>query len=937
MAAEQTIIGRDREVAELEGALARTALGAAEIVVIAGEPGIGKTRLLLELSELASAKGWTIGRGRATELERESPLGPFVEALETPLAALAGAERFGRYRLLKGLIEELAQGCPLVLIIDDIHWADPASVEAIAYLLRHPPAAPVLLALAHRSAGTPPMLTMVLDSIAREPYATRLTLEPLDAAQASLLLADAPEPVRAGIVEDGGGNPFYMEQLLRARRSESDGSPPGGDGGEIEGAGTVPRVVVAAIAEELHRLPEEAQLMLGAAAVAGEPFDVELAAAVAELPPGRALDLLDALVASELVRPDPGSPRFRFRHPLVRRAVYDWLPAGRRIRFHREAAAALARRGASAPAIARHVAVAASPGDSRAAELLAAAAREVQPEAPASAARWLALAISLLPDRDGSQRLALLDELAQAQAAAGSLREAHDTLLALLATAGESGIAEPPRTVATLASVCLALGRNVGVRERLERAIDGLPPGDGEQEVPLLLALAMHASFQGEFTRAESAAQRAVTVAAGSPSREAMAGAVLALMSQLQGGDRIPAARRRVQAAAAKFDQVPREQLVGHLELPWLLGLTEFQLEQFEDSMRHLRHGADLALESADGELLPQTYAFLAYNLLNLGRLEEAAQAAASAVEAGRLLDAAAYSAWTLVVAGLVASPRDRKAALRLGGEAVTMIGQLDDSMVHDTTHGHFAMICTDAGEHQRALEHMRLAGAPAFERFGDPGHSCIWIEALTRSTLALGRREEAREWATRGERLARGLGLPVAEGAAGRATARVLLDAGEADAAAKLALAAAEAAEGSDARIEACRSRIVAGRALAAAGRRAEAIEQLRDSQTELTRCGARRLVQEAGRELRKLGVSAPGPAATPSGDGGEVVLSEREREVAALVARGQTNRQIAAALYLSPKTVERHLTRIFVKLGVSSRTQVAAEFARTPEDSSL
>jgi predicted ATPase len=97
MAAGQTMIGRDREVAELEGALTRTALGAAEVVVIAGEPGIGKTRLLLELIGMAGARGWTIGRGRATELERESPLAPFVEALETPLTELAGAERFGRY------------------------------------------------------------------------------------------------------------------------------------------------------------------------------------------------------------------------------------------------------------------------------------------------------------------------------------------------------------------------------------------------------------------------------------------------------------------------------------------------------------------------------------------------------------------------------------------------------------------------------------------------------------------------------------------------------------------------------------------------------------------------------------------------------------------------------------------------------------------------
>jgi ATP/maltotriose-dependent transcriptional regulator MalT len=968
MTADGAMIGRDRELAELDGALARVAVGAPEIVVIAGEPGIGKTRLLLELSELARARAYGIGHGRATELEREAPFGPFAEALATPLTELAdhrlaelaarlpelfaassaaggrspageppglaqsgaGADRFSHHRALRALIEELAQRRPLVLIIDDIQWADPASVEATAYLLRHPPLAPVLVALAHRSASTPPMLTMVLDSVAREPYATRLTLEPLAAAEAALLLEDAPETARASIIQDSGGNPFYIEQLLRARRAERGGSSTASGVGEIEDAGSVPRVVVAAIAEELRQLPDEAQLMLGAAAVAGEPFDAELAAAVAELPAERALDLLDALAASELVRPEPGSPLFRFRHPLVRRAVYDWLPAGRRIRFHREAAAALARRGASAPAIARHVAVTARPGDSRAGELLAAAASEVLQVAPASAARWLTLAISLLPDRGGPQRLGLLAELAQAQAAAGSLREAHDTLLALLATAGEGGIAEPPRAVSDLASVCLALGRNVGVRERLERALAELPPGDAEHAVPLLLSAAMDAAYQGDFTRAEDAAQRALAAAAGSPLREAMAGAVRALMSQLQGGDRIAPAQRRAQAAAGKFDQVPDDELAGHLELPWLLGLAEFQLERWEDSVRHLQRGVDLALGSANGEFLPETYAFLAYNLLYLGRLDEAARFATSAIESSRLLDAAAHSTWALIVAGVVASPRDSRVALRLGGEALAMLGQFDESMVHDTTHGHFALICTDAGEHQQALEHMRLAGAPDFERFGDPARRCAWIEALTRSTVALGRIDEARAWADRAAELASGLGLPVAVAAATRAQALIQLEDGAAIPAAELVLAAAADCERAGARIEAARCRLLAGRALVVAGQRDAGVEQLQASRRELLDCGARQLAQHPSRELRRLGAPA---TATPREHPADPTprLSERELEVAALVAQGQSNPQIARALYLSPRTVEGHLRRIFPKLGVASRSQVAAEFART------
>jgi len=281
------------------------------------------------------------------------------------------------------------------------------------------------------------------------------------------------------------------------------------------------------------------------------------------------------------------------------------------------------------------------------------------------------------------------------------------------------------------------------------------------------------------------------------------------------------------------------------------------------------------------------------------------------------------------VVAAMVRSLDDRRGALALTDEAEAMLGDLDENMIFDTTHGHIGLIYADANEHERCIEHMRLAGAPDFARFGDPIRRCIWLEALTRSTLALGRREEARDWAARAEQLASGLDLALADGAAKRALALVALDAGDAGRAVELALAAAAGADGRSARIEAGRSRIVAGRALVAAGQRARGIDLLHETRADLMRCGARRLAQEAGRELRLLGVNAPAPVARRAGDGGTTDLSKREREVATLVAAGNSNPQIAQALYLSPKTVEGHMSRIFGKLGVSSRAELAARIA--------
>jgi DNA-binding NarL/FixJ family response regulator len=288
-----------------------------------------------------------------------------------------------------------------------------------------------------------------------------------------------------------------------------------------------------------------------------------------------------------------------------------------------------------------------------------------------------------------------------------------------------------------------------------------------------------------------------------------------------------------------------------------------------------------------------------------------------------------AATAWALAVAGLAWSAVDGTQAMRLGEEAIALLVDVDDDITSLGSHALVAGVCSAAGYHERCVAEAELAGAPDFEHL-EPGANCHLAEAVTRSLLVLGRLDDACTWAQRGEGFAVGLGLPVAEAATERARALVLLAMDEHELAAKHALAAVARGAECPAPIEVARSRIVAGQVFKAAGDRARSIDELRLARVELARCGARRFEQEAARELRALGVTAPASVARQAGDSGTKHLSTREREIAGLVTAGKSNPEIAEALFLSPKTVEGHMRRIFAKLDVSSRAQVAAAVAR-------
>jgi DNA-binding NarL/FixJ family response regulator len=206
----------------------------------------------------------------------------------------------------------------------------------------------------------------------------------------------------------------------------------------------------------------------------------------------------------------------------------------------------------------------------------------------------------------------------------------------------------------------------------------------------------------------------------------------------------------------------------------------------------------------------------------------------------------------------------------------------------------------------------------------------CEAHELLVRAALAAGRRDEAESWAARAEARAERVDLPVTRAQACRARALVSLDAGDADGSFAAALAAAASAEAADAVLEEAQARLLAGMARAAAGDRDDAVAQLTIAREAFETCGARRLGDTCAQQLRRLGVRVRRRVSGPGEGKGLAELTRREREIAVLVHDGRTNREIAAELFLSEKTVETHLRNIFGKLGAQSRKDVAAAVER-------
>ncbi|PWW66632.1 helix-turn-helix transcriptional regulator [Actinokineospora spheciospongiae] len=952
----RSIFGRGAELKLLSRAVTDVGRGHSRTIEVIGEPGIGKTRLLLELRRDTAASRMTVLTGRGGEPGREVPFSLFTEAVDDYLAGLAQAERarlladpllapafehlacvapgsperaacaedVERRRLfnsVRELLTRIAGGHGLALLLDDVHWADPDSADLLGHLVRHPPAGPVLLAVAHRPKQAVARLAATLSSAARYGLLQVLHLGPLTPTAADELLEALTPAVgqagRAALYRASGGNPFYLEVLADARRG----------GRPAEAEGPCPRLT-AMLHAELTALRPQTLAAAQAAAVLGEPFDVCLVAEVAGLGTAEVFAAMDELACRDLVRQLGSSSRFVFRHPVVRHVTYRAIGAGGRIAAHTRAVEALRARGGSAVAMAPHVERTAGVGDTDATRVLADAAGDALDRDPAVAAQWLQTALRLLPDPPEFRlrRRELLLRLAEAHARGGQLVESEAALVRAIEMVDEDDRDTRTRLVAQRAGITRLLGRHAQTVSCVDDELSGGQRADSADAVALRLERTVNAVLAGtgacrvepEPVWAEQAVSAALRL--GDRGLHVSALAAAALAEVVAGG--FDAAAELVAQAGGRVDRLADVDVAVHLDGVVWLSWCEVHLGESTAAVRHLEHALVLARSSGRSVDTTRLLVVLAAAQLDLGAVPASAEAAEAAVEAGIGLPGTELRTMTLYAHCRALAHRGATSAAVEAGLAATRAAEPGRGLWWSLAWLALAEARLLHGDPQGAVTAVRAV-------VGDGGLAAVppiaraeVAELVVRAELALGRPEAAWGWAERLDPAE-----PHRAGFAALARAQVLT--GSDPTAAALHGAQAESAfTAAGRRLLAGRARLVTASALLAAGKQAKAAAELFRAEQLLRECGAAALVERAVAEQRRLAKATQAP---PEPRAGLATLTARERQVADLVTSGRTNRQIAQRLGVSDKTVEAHLARVFAKLGVGSRAAVASVVARS------
>jgi DNA-binding CsgD family transcriptional regulator len=937
----QALLERDAALALIDRRLREAIAGRGSLLLIEGPAGIGKTRLVLAAGRHGRELGLTTLSARGSELERDFAYGLVRQLFEAPLVAASPPERaellagaaghaarlFGlaarddaaealldpSFAILHGLYwlsANLGRRSPLLLCVDDVHWADQASLRFLHYLGRRLQELPIAAVAATRPArpadGSP-----LLAALAADPSAEVLEVAPLSQRAVAELMrlafgSGVEPPFAAACHEVTGGVPFLVRELVRAIAEERI-EPTSAACSRV--AGLAPRAVWHSVVQRLSRLSASARQLARAAAVLGEA-DLRLAAGLAGVDPGTAATAADELAAAGIF--EEGRP-LRFVHPIVRAGVEADLPPGERAGLHAAAAGCLADEGASAHRIAAHLLATDPAGDDRVAGSLLSAARTATANgAPDSAVAYLRRALAEPPS--GRLRPDVLLELGFAESYAGDPQAAAHLQAAL-------DIA--PATTAQV-PITLALGRMLQIGGRNREALEVFDRtrarlGATDRNAALTLEGAALGAAQFDAETADNAAQRiarlrrlageepdvppsvfgTLAVAAANANEPADVVARLALRA-LDGApkllpeavDRPPffyhacnalAFAERYEEALSRFDEALADaRRLG--SLPHVLGLSCYR------ALHHLRIGnladaeADARVALETGPRLPGLHAAVALAAL-LGTLAERGESEAAEAAGQRYRLAEQFP--TTMQAGWLIAARGR---LRLASRPAAA---LDDLLA--------------AGDLFARLRISTPSIAP-------------WRSDAALAHLALGAQTEARTLAAEEVTLAQAFKGPRTLGVALRAAG--LTDGGRRGI--ELLRQAVRVLEGSGARLEHARAMADLGAALRRAGRRADSREILRPALDLAHRYGAIALTERARTEL----VTAGGRPRRPVLSGLDS-LTPGERRVAQLAAGGLSNREIAQNLFITARTVEGHLTHAYQKLAITSREQLPAALA--------
>ncbi|MFF8289352.1 helix-turn-helix transcriptional regulator [Streptomyces sp. NPDC016309] len=959
------LVGRSAELERLDAVLAGLGRsGPAQVVDVVGEPGIGKSRLLDEVCARARRAGVTVLRGRATQYEQHVPFQLFTDAFaDTDPGARAAfadpafaeahavlhgvrpapgdgstesaAARFGLHRAIAAFLARLGER-GLVLALDDVHWADPASRELVDHLIRHPAHGGVLLVVARRTRQTPTSLTAALTRGADSGTVLHLPLEPLSERESLLALApDIAEDQARRLHAASEGNPLYLLALGHAHRTGASlpGLTPGTahdgatDAGYAGSAADVPGGLAALLLDELGTLTGSQRRLVEAVAALGDHASSALLAVVSERSVRDVERETGALVARDVLRAGPGG-RWTLRHPLVRALVYERTAPGPRAAFHRRAARELARGGAPATERAGHVARSMTGWDAEAAEVLVEAAARFASTAPATAAHLLDVVLTHMPDTPdrSARRGELVLARARALGVSGHLRESRDLLHTLIETAGEDHPELRTRAVAQCAVMERHLGHSPEATALLRRELSRDPGPAPAQAVSLRLALGMSALLTASYPQARADVAQAVAVARadGDPAGEAAALALAALGEAYEGETQ--AAARFADSAASLADALTDPGLAGPCEALVWLAWAETLLERYGDAERHITRGLGIARRTGQLHLLPHLLVSRAFVHLTTCRLPSALEAAEEAESIARAAGSDDLLGFALAIKTLVlllARPLGDGSALATGEEATAAAGRGRGwwSSLAWCMLGHAAFV---GGDPHRAQEAITTAGGgpglPLLQPSIRPGQ----LDTLAAAALTAGDVEAAGRWVAQATREADRLGLDGQRAAALRAQAALAEHHGGTSRAVRLLDAATEEYVRCGQTLWEAYSLLRAAPLVRRTGQGARAAAMWHRAHRIVTGGGARLLVDLA--ELIRPQVMAETPALPAR----LAELTAREREVAELVAQGLSNQEVADRLHLSRRTVETHLSSIYRKASVPSRAALAGLMTR-------
>lgn len=904
------LVGRRDVLNDLRGSLDAIVSGEFRLLALVGEPGAGKTRLLAELEKLADAQGCLTLWGRAAEFEQIMPFSALVDALDghlesvendDPLLAsvfpalgataepsddVSALARYRLYRSVAQLLTKIARPAGLVLVLDDVHWADEATIEFLDHVSRHSPRARLMVVVAYRPKQAPPRLAL---------GGSRVQIGPLSEEEAGELLGPGVSRSRKKALYDASeGYPFYLQALARVE------------------AGDLPGSKNDALTLELRDLSGDALKVAQGAAVAADEFEAELAAVAAKVPLATALDALDELADRDLVRPGAGG-RFRFRHPLVRQAVYESAKPGWRLSAHQRIAERLAAVDAPAPLRAHHVERSASFGDLESADVLVRAARQVSTTAPATSAHWLQVALGLLPD--STDRLDLLLELARNQTVSGRLIEARATAYEVLRLLPRDDYARRGMAARFCALVERLLDRPGEGRAVLVSELREIPEPRLPAALPMRLRLVAESLMRGDH-RAAQAVLDFMPDDSDDPGLR-LAIAMLRPMTAYA-GHRVEEALRHIAAAQALAESTPEIHQLAWMDTIAWMGWSEIWLGHHRPALARFERAIAAVKATGQTFILTNMLAGLANLHALFGSIPEGRIFAEESAEIARLLNSGYASVVALAQQSLLAGAAgDDEDAIRLGHTAVTS--------GFSTTEWHGAQAryayATALARAGRLDEEAIAAVEEAY--IGDRLEEFSMLAFCeTMAAAHIGRNEpkEATAWADRAATMVRPE-LEFTDGLARLARAHVTLDA-EAE---ELAVTAAEVLTKAGRRLDAGRALLRAGTACIDGGRKRAALPHLEAACDLFTAVGARGLAATTVREQRRAGKRVA--AARAAGAHG---LTGRELEIARLVAQGCGNQEIADRLHISVRTVETHLTRAFEKLGVNSRGSLTATLAQ-------